>query len=116
MKNEKEREYESLRMEMYYRERRKEHRIVFDQPNGHELEGLLESMTMSSGSDLVAYIENARWLLDADLRIRQIALGAIDDAIVKMRMENGLPPFNDSLLGEKPTAFEIVRQILRVNA
>jgi len=40
---------------------------------------------------------------------RSIALGMIGTAIARLRIRNGLPPFDDSLPGELPTVFEIIR-------
>ena len=40
---------------------------------------------------------------------RLIALGMIGTAIARLRIRNGLPPFDDSLPGEPPTVFEIIR-------
>jgi hypothetical protein len=40
---------------------------------------------------------------------RTIALGMIGTAIARMRVRNGYPPFDDSLPGELPTVFEIIR-------
>jgi hypothetical protein len=40
---------------------------------------------------------------------RSIALGMIGTAIARLRVRNGLPPFDDSLPDELPTVFEIIR-------
>ena len=40
---------------------------------------------------------------------RSIALNMIGWAIARLRIRNGYPPFDDSLPGEDPTAFEIIR-------
>jgi hypothetical protein len=37
-------------------------------------------------------------------------------AIIQMRELNGYPPIDDSLRGEEPTAFEIIRSELKVLA
>jgi hypothetical protein len=40
---------------------------------------------------------------------RLIALGIIGTAIVRLRVRNGLEPFDDSLPDELPTVFEVIR-------
>jgi len=40
---------------------------------------------------------------------RSIALGMIGTAIARLRIRNGLPPFDDSLPDELPTVFEVIR-------
>ena len=40
---------------------------------------------------------------------RAMALGMIGTAIARLRIRNGLPPFDDSLPDELPTVFEIIR-------
>jgi|SRR6185436_10568436 hypothetical protein len=40
---------------------------------------------------------------------RSIALNMIGWAIARLRIRNGYPPFDDSLPGEDPTVFEIIR-------
>ena len=44
--------------------------------------------------------------------IRYLALAAIGNAILRLRISNGYAPFDDSLPGEEPTAFEIIRSLL----
>ena len=38
-----------------------------------------------------------------------IMLSAIDQAIARLRVRNGYPPIDDSLPGEDPTVFEVIR-------
>jgi hypothetical protein len=40
---------------------------------------------------------------------RSIALNMIGWAIARLRIRNGYPPFDDSLPGEDPTVFEVIR-------
>jgi len=43
---------------------------------------------------------------------RAIALGIMGTAIARLRIRNGLPPFDDSLPSEEPTVFELIRDEL----
>lgn len=73
----------------------------------------LKDMTIDNASSLPDYIADQRWLLDGDRDARRTALSIIDDRIISLRRENGLSPINDSLPGEDPTIFEIIRKQLR---
>jgi hypothetical protein len=68
----------------------------------------------SNPLDFICFLNELQWLHQADLRARQIALSYIANRLVKLRLEAGLAPFDDSLPGEEPTLFEIIRQQLRV--
>jgi len=81
-----------------------QHRIPFLQ-----LTRVLRRMTIEDGPALVAHVDNAQWLVDADRLTRYIVLAAISDKIVKLRIQNGYAPFDDSLPGELPTVYEIIR-------
>jgi hypothetical protein len=77
-----------------------------------ELRGFLADMTMGDAAALVAAVENGPWRqADADVRFEVLRL--VDHAIVRLRETNSLPPFDDALPGEPPTAFEIIREALR---
>ena len=70
---------------------------------------MLRRLTIDDSAKLVDYVEQAQWLVDADRLTRYIVLSVIADKIVKLRIQNGYAPFDDSLPGELPTAFEIIR-------
>lgn len=72
----------------------------------------LKTLGPESAPALVDYIERSEWLLRANKDVRQECLSIIADAIVRVRVQCGLPPFDDSLLDEPPTAFEVIRKML----
>jgi hypothetical protein len=39
-------------------------------------------------------------------------LGWIDGAIIRVRVQTRLPPFDDALEDEPPTAFQVIRKLL----
>lgn len=84
-------------------------------PHGQEVKALLQlldNLTASSAGALVGYVMHARWLRDADYNTRLDVLSLVGTAIARFRIRNGLPPFDDSLPPEPPTAFELVRHLL----
>lgn len=78
-----------------------------------ELTRVLRRMTIDDSAPLINHVSQATWLHEADLDTRYIALSIIAYAIVRLRTVNGYDPFDDSLPGEEPTAFEIIRGILK---
>lgn len=81
-------------------------------PYGSEARGLidfLEAMTLTSGPELVE--RSGAWL-DADADTKFLVLSLIDSAIAALREKHGLAPFDDSLPGEPPTAFQIIKECL----
>ena len=48
------------------------------------------------------------------MKTRQTALAEISSAIIRKRIIDGRSPMDDSLFDEPPTAFEIIRNELRV--
>jgi hypothetical protein len=98
----------------YRREQIKIHLIEAYPEHWRELKALLKALSMDNADALIAHVNDARWLLSADLRTRQTALSVIADAIIRLREENGYSPMDDSLPGEDPTAFEVIRDTLQV--
>lgn len=83
-------------------------------PHGADLKVLeaeLRRLNFEGGEDLVAFVA-ASPLRQAPPDIRYLALAAIGNAILRLRISNGYAPFDDSLPGEEPTAFEIIRSLL----
>jgi hypothetical protein len=86
-------------------------------PNGanwRELQKALRDTLFEKPELLLTHILNQSWLKDADLKTRQDALGIIASHLLLVRLENGYAPFEDSLPGEELTAFEIIREYLKV--
>ena len=101
---------------MYRREKRKEYWAHMRGPyreNFLELRRLLRGLSLHAADTVLEYVERAAWLHTADERTRHMALSLIAAAIARLRERNGYPPFDDSVYGEEPTVFEIVRERLR---
>lgn len=77
-----------------------------------ELGSMLKCLTPESAPALVDWVEYADWLQQADYKTRMGTLSVIADEIARFRVRRGMPPFDDSLPGEHPTAFEQIRYIL----
>jgi hypothetical protein len=76
----------------------------------HELVGLLDSMTLEQGSELIVLVERGPWrAADADIRFAVLRL--IDGSIARLRERHGLAPFDDAL-DDDLTVFQIVRGML----
>jgi hypothetical protein len=83
-------------------------------PYGERLERLrrfLHTMTIDDGDRLIELVDDDHWR-DADADTRFLILRMVDNAIVLLREKRGLPPFDDALEGEPPTAFQIIKQCL----
>jgi hypothetical protein len=57
-------------------------------------------------------IEQAQSWRHADVGTRFLVLHLIDQAIIRRRERDGLPPFDDTLPGKPPSAFLIIRNML----
>lgn len=77
-----------------------------------ELVLMLKSISAETAGSLVDWVEHADWLQQADYNIRQNTLAIIAEAIAVHRVRSGLAPFDDSIMGEPPTAFEQIRYML----
>lgn len=83
---------------------------------GREVKGLLtflRTMTLSSAPPLVRLVETASWMRNADRATRAELLWLIDRGITRLRVREGLPPFDDALPGEPDNAFLTIREALR---
>lgn len=78
----------------------------------HQLIAILRCLSPQSSPDLLDFMEGHGWFSHFDAHARAIILRMIDDAIVRMRLREGLAPIDDSLPGEPPTVFEICRSKL----
>jgi hypothetical protein len=81
-------------------------------PQVQALVTLLDHMTLESASNLIGYVKDSPWLKKADRHERADILWLIDTAIVRLRVRNGLAPFDDGLFDEEPAAFIIIRNHL----
>ena len=82
--------------------------------NWRELAKTVRDMTFENPGAIVGYVQHAQWLHDADIQTRRVVLAMIARAIMQLREIHGYSPFDDSLPGEEPTAFEIIRNELKV--
>ena len=90
---------------------------VANGPHGddwRELVRAVKSATFEDHGVILHSVRSADWLHEADLNTRRVAVSMIANAIVRLRELNGYPPFDDSLPGEDPTVFEIIRDELKV--
>ncbi|MEY9235360.1 hypothetical protein ABIF78_007683 [Bradyrhizobium japonicum] len=108
---------QSRQMRRYHAWKRDQYEQLLRGPQGEQwraLRRVLKHMTIADAAQLVEYVRQQGWLLYANLHMRQVALSLIADAIIKLRIQNGYSPMDDSLPGEPPTVFEILRSELRV--
>jgi hypothetical protein len=73
----------------------------------------MRSMSLMDGSLLIDWVRAGPWR-DADTDTRFIVLQLISNALVRLRENNGLEPFDDSLpfSNEPETAFQIIKREL----
>ncbi len=72
----------------------------------------LNDMTLESGDDLVALVKAQAWW-DADRDTRCEILHIINEAIGRLRLQHKLPVIDDPLPHEAPSAFVLIRDMLR---
>ena len=107
---------QSTQLRAYRAWKRAEVEALLNGPHGEDwkqLAKLLRSLSLESADELVEHIKASQWLRDADMQTRRTALSVISSTIIRLRIANGYSPISDSLPGEEPTAFEIVRSELR---
>ena len=112
---EKAQQEKSVTLREWKRWRRERSDMLLEGPLSREYKALLllvGSLAPESAPALVSYVQRCEWLKGSDLNTRHIILSVVDDAIVRLRMVHGLAPFDDSLPGEEPTAFERIRKHL----
>lgn len=97
----------------WHRERQQ---ALFDGPFGEDakkIKSFLRGMEPRSASALVELVRNGEWGKRAGPEIRHEILVMIGRGIIRARERQGLQPFDDSVPGEPPTAYEIIREMLR---
>jgi hypothetical protein len=78
----------------------------------HELVVFLGTMKLADEAALIELIKRAPWrTADADTRFEILAL--VNAAITTLRERTGLPPIDDALPDQEPTAFLVIRELLR---
>ena len=100
----------------YRRAKAAEYRAALAGPNGElvkELHDALKKLTIDQTEILLNAVELYDWS-DVSLGSRYTIISMIDDAIVRLREQNGLAPFDDSIFDEDPTVFEICKTKLRI--
>jgi hypothetical protein len=102
-----------------FRRWKHEHREGLDAalagPHGGALARLvafLDAMTMESANALVECVRADGWH-SADTSTRFLVLHLIGAAIVQLREQSGLPPFDDPLFDQPPNVFLALREMLR---
>ena len=88
------------------------HPIYFSQWN--EFTHRVLELTPDNANEFVGYVAKQRWLLEAEISIRRLALSFLANRLIRMRLEQGLAPLDDSLPGEPDNLFITVRTLLRV--
>lgn len=107
---------QSAQFRAYKRAKKAERVAVFEQRAAEwaALSKVLRALTIDGADALIDFVASAAWLHEANHHTRQVALGVISNELIRVRRENGYPPIDDSLFDEPPTAFEIIREMLKV--
>ena len=92
-------------------------KLEADPVYGEKLKRFIDTLNhfgIEHGDRFCTYVKSEcrKWLAAAPEDIRFAALQACDEQIQKIRMQNGLPPFDDSLPGEEPTVFDVCKQAM----
>jgi hypothetical protein len=106
---------QSTQFRAYRRSKREEIKLLLEpHKEWPAFSKMLKGLTIDNAEHLIFHVDAAAWLHGADLKTRQAALSAIADAIIRLRIVNGYSPMADSLPGEEPTVFEVIRDRLKV--
>jgi hypothetical protein len=107
---------QSKQLRLYKAWKREEARLEFEHRPSEwtALSKVLRNLTIDNGDTLLDYIKNANWLHAANHSTRRVVLSLVANRIIRVRLENGYAPMDDSALGEAPTLFEIIRNELKV--
>ena len=101
----------------YRRAKAAEYRAALAGPDCNvvkQLHDALKHLDLDLGEALIALMVDVTDWQSIDTQTRYTVISMIDDAIVKLREQNGLAPFDDSIFDEDPTVFEICRTKLRI--
>jgi hypothetical protein len=100
----------------YNRAKAAEYRAALAGPDCNvvkQLHDALKHLDIDLGEALIALVSATDWQ-SIDTQTRYTVVSMIDDAIVRVREQAGLAPFDDSIFDEDPTVFEICRTKLRI--
>lgn len=117
-KAEKELEEQDILTRQWRRWRKKRLQALLDGPFGKDVRGLIrfmDTMTLSSAPAFLKVVTEATWAKEMSLNERHELLSVISARITKLRLKEGLPPFDDALFDEPPKAFEIIKEYLGVH-
>ena len=89
----------------------KHHPLLFSEWN--EFTARVLDLSPDNTTEFVGYVAKQRWLLEAELDIRRLALAFVANRLIRIRLEQGLAPMDDALPDEPPTLFETIRNLLR---
>lgn len=116
IKADKEQRDEQIQFKLYRKAHRAALTALLNNPFvGDKVSALmtyLKTLGPESAPALVDYIDHSEWLKRADEQVRQECLSIIATAIMRVRIQQGLAPFDDSIGDEPPTAFQRIRQML----
>ena len=92
-----------------------ETQAFLDGPWGNQIkqiESFLKSMGIEDAERLLDILDRLDWFRHADRNIRSYLLSSIDEAIINLRVDNGLAPIDDALPGEQLTIFQMIKEKL----
>jgi hypothetical protein len=95
----------------YNRAKAAAYRTALEGPAGvliKELHDALKRLELEQPEPLLTLVNAIDWQ-SIDTETRYTALSMIDDAIVRLREQNGLAPFDDALFDEDPTVFQMCK-------
>jgi hypothetical protein len=73
-----------------------------------KLHSALRQLDIEHPDPLLRLVVETSWL-SFDQETRYTALSMIDDAITRLREQNGLAPFDDAIFDDDPTVFQICK-------
>lgn len=106
----------STQMRLHREYWREQLNVAFRSEHGSDMVKLnkfLRQMAIDDGDALIDLVKRSK-LPRADVHTRYAALRLVTDGLARLRVQNGLAPFDDSLPDEPPTVFEIIRAELGV--
>lgn len=116
VREEKQQDDQDQQLKLYRKSKRADLTSLLENPFiGDKVKALmafLKTLGPNSADVLVDYVDNSEWLKNADINIRQACLSYISLAIMRVRIQQGLAPFDDAIGEEPANAFLLVRKML----